>query len=311
MSELEDLEAAIFRTAEHVSKSVVGIGARVRGTGFVLEPGRIVTNAHNLRGETVTVHVAGEARRGEVLGVDPDGDLAVVSVETATAPPLAVGEAGARVGRVVIGLAALPAGGVRVTAGTISAVERSFRGPRGRLIAGSIEHTAPLAPGSSGGPLVDADGRLVGINTNRVGDGFYLAIPAGDALAARLAALARGESVRRPVLGVAVAPAFVARRLRRSVGLPERDGVLVRGVEEGSPADRAGIREGDLIVALAGRAVSDADELHAALDGASFPVEIVVVRGTEERTVTVGSAEESESGAGTDGTPGGANGGGR
>ena len=131
-------------------------------------------------------------------------------------------------------------------------VARSFRGPGGRLIGGSIEHTAPLAPGSSGSPILDGSGRLLGINTQRIGEGFYLALPADEALRARIDALGRGESTVRPRLGIAVAPGHVARHLRRAVGLPDRDGILVRGVEEGSPAEAAGIREGDLIVSAGG-----------------------------------------------------------
>src|SRR5947208_2218989 len=105
-----------------------------------------------------------------------------------------------------------------------------LRGSGGRRIGGSLEHTAPLAPGSSGGPLLDADGHLVGLNTNRLGEGFYLALPADAALRGRVEALGRGESVSRPRLGIAVAPSRVASHLRQSVGLPARDGVLVREV---------------------------------------------------------------------------------
>ncbi len=179
-----------------------------------------------------------------------------------------------------------------MTFGSISAVERSFRGPGGRKIGGSLEHTAPLAPGSSGGPLLDADGRLLGLNTNRLGEGFYLALPADAALRARVEALGRGESVARPRLGIAVAPARVSRRLRQSVGLPERDGVLVRGVEDDSPAARAGIRDGDLIVEIAGQAVTEADQLQEILASSPMPFEIKVVRGTDERTVSVGGEAE-------------------
>ena len=175
-----------------------------------------------------------------------------------------------------------------MTFGTVSAVARAFRGPGGRRIAGSVEHTAPMAPGSSGGPVVDREGRLLGLNTNRLGEGFYLALPADPALRQRVEALARGESAQRPRLGVAVAPSHVARRLRRSVGLPERDGLLVRGVEDGSPAARAGIQEGDLIVAAAGRDVTDADALFDALATAGESFEVRIVRGTEERTVAIG-----------------------
>src|SRR4029078_5049677 len=97
-----------------------------------------------------------------------------------------------------------------------------------RRIEGSVEHTAPLAPGSSGGALLNATGPLVGINTNRIGEGFYPALPAEPGLRGRVDALGRGESPSRPRLGVAVAPSHVARRMRRSVRLPERAGMLGR-----------------------------------------------------------------------------------
>jgi serine protease Do len=180
-----------------------------------------------------------------------------------------------------------------VTAGTISAVERSFRGPGGTRIGGSLEHTAPLAPGSSGGPLVDSAGRLLALNTNRVGEGFYLARPADAALRERVDALSRGESVSRPRLGIAVAPSAIARRLRASVGLGERDGLLVRGVEDGSPAARAGIREGDLLVEAAGRPLEDPDALPEILAKSGLPIELKIVRGDEERTISVGGTTDA------------------
>ena len=292
MGVIEDLQAAIERVATTAGLSVVGIGSRLRGSGVVVGDGRVLTNAHNIRGDRVTVTFAdGRSVVGSVAGVDVDGDLAVVNVDTAGAPALTWGSGdGLATGAIVFGAAASPDGGVRVTFGTVSAVARAFRGPGGRLIAGSVEHTAPLAPGSSGGPIVDPEGRLVGINTNRLGEGFYLALPADAALRSRVDALGRGESPERPRLGVAVAPAHVARRLRRSVGLPERDGLLVRGVDDGSPAQRAGIAEGDLIVDVAGKPVTDADDLVEAITGAATPYDVRVVRGTEERTITVGGS---------------------
>ncbi len=289
MSSLDDLSSTISSLADHVGPSVVGIGSRLRGAGFVFADGAIATNAHNLRGDEVTVTFAGGRReRGHVAGVDPDGDLAVVSVDTAGAAGLEWATGSAAVGSAVFGLAATSNGGVRTTFGLVSAIERAFRGPGGRKIEGSIEHTAPLAPGSSGGPLVDAEGRLVGVNTNRLGDAFYLALPATAALRDRLGALTRGESVRRARLGVAVAPSEIARRLRRSVGLAERDGLLVRGVEDGSPAAAAGIVEGDLLVAAGGRQLTSPDDLHAVLADVGLPLELTIVRGNEERTVGVG-----------------------
>lgn len=292
MTAIEEFQSAITTVAEGVGPSIVGIGSRQRGSGVVLADGKVLTNAHNIRGDEVTVTFAdGRSTRGQVAGIDFDGDLAVVNVDTAGAKPLEWAVGSVALGTLVFGAAATSGGGTRVTFGTVSAVARAFRGPGGRRIAGSIEHTAPLASGSSGGALVDAQGHLLGLNTNRIGEGFYLALPADSALRERIDALGRGESTSRRRLGVAVAPAHVAARLRRSVGLPERDGILVRGVEDGSDAARAGIQEGDLIVEVAGKAITDGDELVEALALASTPYEVKIVRGLDDRTVVVGGGE--------------------
>jgi serine protease Do len=290
MSVIEELQAAVTSVAERIGPAVVGIGSRQRGSGIVLADGKVVTNAHNIRGDEVTVAFAdGRTIRGQVAGVDLDGDLAVINVDTSGAAPLDWADGSAVTpGTVVFGAAATQGSGARITFGTVSAVARPFRGPGGRRIAGSLEHTAPLASGSSGGPIVDAEGRLLGINTNRIGEGFYLALPTDKNLRDRLDALGRGESVERLRLGVAVAPAHVARRLRASVGLGEREGLLVRGVEDGSLAAKAGIQQGDLIVEAAGRAVTSADDLFEILATASLPFEIRLVRGNDDRTVSVG-----------------------
>jgi serine protease Do len=295
MSVLSELQESVAAVASAAAPSVVGIGSRNRGSGVVIADGAVLTNAHNLRGGEVTVRFAdGRTTRGTVRGVDWDGDLAVVAVDTAGATPIGWSTATATIGSAVFAAAATSSGAPRVSFGFVSSVERAFRGPGGRRISGSLEHTAPLAPGSSGSALLDATGALVGLNTNRVGEGFYLALPADAALKARIDALARGESRERPRLGIAVAPAHVARRLRRSVGLPERDGVLVRGVEDGSPAAAAGIAEGDLLVAANGQAVDDVDALHELLRDAGFPLQITLVRGAEERTVTVEAVASPE-----------------
>jgi len=291
MSVIEELQTAVGGVAERTGSSIVGIGRGTRGSGIVIGQGKVLTNAHNLRGDEVTVTFA-DGRRviGKVAGYDGDGDLTVIDVDTAGATPLEWGDGGElAVGAAVFGAGASQGGGTRVTFGMVSAVARAFRGPGGRRIEGSVEHTAPLAPGSSGGALLDASGKLVGINTNRIGEGFYLALPADAALRDRIDALARGESPRRQRLGVAVAPSYVAARMRRSVGLPERDGVLVRGVEDDSPAAAAGIQAGDLIVEAAGKAITEPDELVEALAAAEFPFAVKLVRGTDERTVQVGS----------------------
>ena len=290
MSALDDLSQALTSLTATITPSVVGIGSRLRGSGVVAADGQVLTNAHNVRGDEVTVTFAGgRTTTGTVAGIDVDGDLAVIAVDTAGATAIGWADGdGPAVGSVVFGAAATPGGGARVTFGTVSGIERSFRGPGGRQIGGSIEHTAPLAPGSSGGPLLDADGRLVGLNTHRVGEGFYLALPADSALRSRVESLGRGESVERPRLGIAVAPGRVARHLRASVGLPERDGILVRAVEDDGPAAKAGIRDGDLIVEIASTPVTEADQLQDLIANTPMPFEVKVVRGTDERTVSVG-----------------------
>jgi serine protease Do len=181
-----------------------------------------------------------------------------------------------------------------VTFGTVSGIDRTFRGPRGLRITGSLEHTAPLLPGSSGGPVLDVQGQLLGINTNRLGEGFYLAIPADEELRRRVDALARGESVRPPQLGITITPGHVARRLRRAVGLPDTEGLLIRGVGEDSPAARAGLASGDLIVAAAGQPIRTVDDLSGALQAAGDTIELTVLRGTDERSIQVALGRTSQ-----------------
>jgi len=288
---LDEIQAGIRQLAESAGPSVVGIGQRWGvGSGVVLGEGRVLTNAHNVRGDQVTVTFAdGRAAEGTVAGHDIDADLAVIDVDTDGAPalPWAAGPA-TGIGAPVFALANPGGRGLRVTFGFVSGIERTFRGPRGRRITGSLEHTAPLLPGSSGGPVLDAGGQLLGINTNRLGEGFYLAIPADEALRGRADALARGESAASPRLGVTIAPGHVARRLRRAVGLPEAEGLLVREVAEDSPAARAGLAQGDLIVAAAGQPVRSPDDLFDALQAAGGgTIELTLVRGTDERTLQV------------------------
>ncbi len=189
MSLLDEIQTNIRQLAEGAGASVVGIGQRWGvGSGIVLGDGRVLTNAHNVRGDQVTVTFAdGRTADGSVAGHDIDGDLAVIEVNTAGAAalPWASGTA-AELGMPVFALANPGGRGLRVTFGFVSGIERTFRGPRGRRIAGSLEHTAPLLPGSSGGPVLTADGQLLGINTHRLGEGFYLAIPADEALRGRV-----------------------------------------------------------------------------------------------------------------------------
>jgi S1-C subfamily serine protease len=300
MTVLDEIQAGIRQLAEGAGPSVVGIGQRWGvGSGVVLGEGRVLTNAHNVRGDQVTVTFAdGRTAEGSVAGHDIDADLAIIDVDTGEAPALPWADGTAPgVGTPVFALSNPGGRGLRVTFGFVSGIERTFRGPRGRRITGSLEHTAPLLPGSSGGPVLGADGQLLGINTNRLGEGFYLAIPADEALRGRADALARGESAVSPRLGVTIAPGYVARRLRRAVGLPDTEGLLIREVVEDSPAARAGLAQGDLIVAAAGQPVHTADDLFDALQAArGGTIELKLVRGTEERTLQVAFGGDEQPG---------------
>jgi serine protease Do len=296
MTIFDEVQASIARLAEDAGPSVAGIGQRWGiGSGIVLGAGRVLTNAHNVRGSQATVTFAdGRTAEGNVTGHDVDGDLAVIEADTGQVPALPWATAAPAIGTPVFALANPGGRGLRVTFGTVSGIDRSFRGPRGMRITGSLEHTAPLLPGSSGGPVLDVQGQLLGINTNRLGEGFYLAIPADETLRGRVGALARGESVRRPQLGITITPGHVARRLRRAVGLPDTEGLLIRGVAEDSPAARSGLAPGDLIVAAAGQPVRTVDDLSGALQTAGETIELTVLRGTDERSIQVAFGQNSQ-----------------
>lgn len=286
---LDELGATLRETAARVGPKVVGVGNRsASGSGVVIGDGQVLTNAHNLSGNGVTITFHDQRNvDGEVLGVDVDGDLAVLRATTEGIEPIGWSSAEAGPGLPLVAVARPGGRDLRVTFGFVSGANRSFRGPRGRKIAGGFEHTAPLLPGSSGGPVVDTSGGLLGINTHRLGGGFYLALPADKDLKSRIEALAAGKEPKTRRLGVALAPGRVAAHLRRAVGLAERDGLLVRGVEEGGPADTAGVREGDLIVAAGGEATKALDDLHRILTNAGPTLELSLVRGNDESKVTV------------------------
>jgi serine protease Do len=286
---LQALQQAVAEAAQRVGPAVVGLGRGWgRGSGVVVAPGQVLTVAHVLRGDEVAV-VFGDGRtaEGRVAGADPDVDVAVIAVDTGDSEPVAWSDQTPAAGAPVLALANPGGRGLRTTFGLVSATGRGFRGPRGRRVAGSIEHTAPLPRGSSGGPLVDPAGNLLGLNAVRRDGGFILALPADTALRRRAGELARGEAPARPRLGVALAPARVARRMRAAVGLPERDGLLVRGVVDGSPAARAALERGDLLVRAGDRPLATMDDLFEALDGAGDKLALGVVRGAQERELEI------------------------
>ncbi|MDT5324234.1 MAG: serine protease Do [Mycobacterium sp.] len=287
MSVVDDLSTTARSVLASLGGAVVSIGQDGRGNGLVISSGKVLTNAHNLRDRTTLVTFAdGRAEQGTVAGSDEDGDLVVLEVDTASVAPATWAEQLPDAGDVVF---ALSRGGhrPRISFGMVTAVDLAFDGPRGRQVHGGVEHTAPLVRGSSGGPVADADGRVVGLNTHRIGRGFYVARPIDAGLRSTIDDLAAGKSVVRPRLGIALAPPEVAAKLRASVGLPPRDGLLVRGVEDDGPAAAAGIAEGDLLVAAGDTPLVSIEALHDALGAASETLVLTVVRGTEERVVTV------------------------
>ena len=289
----DSLQSLIQGAVARVGPATVGLGRGWGlGSGVVVAPGQVLTRAHNLRREEVTIAFGdGRSETGRVLGQDPDLDLAVVAVDTSGIDPVEWRpDQDLAIGTPVVALANPGGRGLRATPGFVSSSGRSFRGPRGRRVRGAVEHTAPLPRGSSGGPLVDATARLLGINSVRMDGGLILAVTATASVRERVGLLAGGRAPAPRRLGVAVAPPRVARRMRVAVGLPDRSGLLVRAVEEDSPAAHAGIERGDLITAVRGEELDGVDALYRALD--AVPAEggelaLELVRGNEERAAAV------------------------
>lgn len=282
--------------ATRLGPSVVSIGTDGRGTGVVIATDRVLTTAHHLRDRTTAITFNdGRQVQGTVIGLDVDGDLAVLSVPTAAAVPVEWAARSPSVGSVVFAVAR-GGGQLRLSFGLISGVDRRYHSGTGHVVSGALEHSAPLAKGSSGGPLVDTDGRLVAITTRREHSGFSLARPGDERLQARVGELIAGRSTPRRRLGVTLASEAMAAHLRSSVGLSPRAGLLVRSVEENSPGARAGLTGGDLLVAADGVALLTSEELHHAISAADDHLTLRAVRGSEERDVVVSFvAEPSES----------------
>lgn len=227
----------------------------------------------------------GQSADGELAGVDRRHGIALLEVPTGDAPAVRFADAAPQIGDVVFALANPGASGLRVTEGRVSTGPLTVRGRHGRPVEGVIEHTAPLPRGSGGGPLVDADGGVLGLNVLRSDPGFLLALPAG-VVRASVERLLEGRE-ESGHLGVALVPGRASRRMRAAVGLPERDGLLVRHVEDGGPADRAGVRAGDLLVGLGETELKSIRDVFAAIDAAPDSVAVRIVRGTEELELTV------------------------
>ena len=289
MTFIEEVTDLVRTVNDEAAAAVVAIGSRGRGSGFVVAPGKVLTNAHNLRDRTTQVSFAdGRSVQATVTGSDLDGDLVVLDVETADIAPLTWAAEAPTTGDVVVTVTA-GRHRRRVTWGQVTATEAGFDGPRGRPITGALEHSAPCASGSSGAPVLDRQGHVVGINTHRLEYGFYLARSVDTALRAVVDGMAGGRTFEPAHLGVAVAPSSVAAGLRAAVGLAGRDGLLVREVADGSPAAHAGITRGDLLVRAGDRDLRTTDDLFAVLSGINTgdTLAVGIVRGVEELHVTV------------------------
>jgi S1-C subfamily serine protease len=294
---LDAYSQAVIRVVETVSPAVISLTGAGRdersgsGSGFLITPdGYAVTNSHvvhdrdRLSAETAD----GDRLDARVIGDDPATDLALVRLAAGDLPFAEVGDSdGLRVGQLVIAMGSPLGLQSTVSTGVVSALGRSMRGQDGRLIENVIQHAAPINPGNSGGPLVDSRGRVVGINTAIIAfaQGLGFAIPANTAKWVVGEVLSHGK-VRRRQLGITATVTALPRPLVRELDLLTDHAVEVVEVVQRSPADSAGVRRGDLIVAVNDRIVATVDDLHRLL--AAVPVaaalELTLVR--EERRVT-------------------------
>lgn len=302
---LDAYSRAVTGVVDSVGDAVVSIavhpGARSpaaqsqgAGSGVVLTPdGYLLTNDHVVHGaRDVTVEFAdGERAPGRVVGKDPATDLALVSVNAAGLAYAALGDSAClRVGQLVIAIGNPYGFNSTVSTGVVSALGRTLRSREGRLIENIIQHTAPLNPGNSGGPLVDSRGSIVGINTAiiAVAQGIGFSIPADTAGWVLSQLLAHGR-VRRAYLGVSGRTRAIGRRLARARELVRDAGVEIVGLDPQGPAAQGGARAGDIIVAIGDRPVASIDELQQVLGerplGESLTLEIL--RGQERRRLAV------------------------
>jgi S1-C subfamily serine protease len=231
-----------------------------------------------------------------VVGDDPHTDLAVIRIHEGDLVPAELGDSSKlQVGQLVVAIGNPYGYQATVTAGVVSALGRSLRASAGRLIDDVIQTDAALNPGNSGGPLVDSRGRVVGVNTAMIaaaqGICFAIAINTAQFVASRLM---RDGRVRRSVLGVAAQPTAIPRRIVRGLELPVESGVLVLSVENGSPASRAGLTGGDVIIGMGGQLVRGVDDLHRMLtdEAVGHETQLDVLRGVKRLTISITPAEQ-------------------
>ena len=317
---LDAYSRAVITAAEKVSASVLNLEvhhsldgaqaaerrfpqqARGNGSGFIFTPdGFILTNSHVVHKASRIEVTLTDGRRfqADLVGDDPETDLAVVRIEAANLVPASLGDSQKlRVGQLVIAIGNPYGFQCTVTAGVVSALGRSLRSRSGRLISHVIQTDAALNPGNSGGPLVTSQGQVVGVNTAVIlpaqGICFAIAINTAKFVAARLI---RDGKIRRSYIGVAGQDVPIQRRVVRLNGLGVESGVLVASVEAQSPAEKAGLLEGDVIVGYDDRPVEGIDSLHQLLTEEKVGVKafVTVIRRGEKRTFPI-VPQESKAG---------------
>ena len=299
---LDAYSQAVVSAAEEVSPSVVNIEARKSasssrhsrerggsGSGFIITPdGFILTNSHVVHGAEKLEVVLADGRRpdADLIGDDTETDLAVLRIYAPNLKPVRMGDSsGLRVGQLAIAIGNPYGFQCTVTAGVVSALGRSFRARSGRLIDNIIQTDAALNPGNSGGPLVNSRGEIIGVNTAVIlpaqGICFAIAVSTAQHVAGWL--IKEGK-IRRSYIGVAGQDVKLHRRVVRHYNLPFESGVLVLSVEPDSPAQFAGLREGDVVVEFSGQPVPSIDALHKLLTGAQVGVKsrLGVIRRSEK-----------------------------
>jgi S1-C subfamily serine protease len=301
---LDAYSNAVTSVVDEVGPAVVRLtvaGADVRragtGSGVIISPdGLVLTNSHVAgarKGEKTAIRVATQDGRdlsARLVGDDPDTDLALVRVDDpALLPAARLGDSKAlRRGQLVVAIGNPLGFESTVTAGVISALGRSLRSQTGRLIDDVIQTDAALNPGNSGGPLVASTGEVVGINTAVImgAQGICFAV-ASNTASVVLSELIRHGRVRRAFLGIGAHQVAVPRRAALALGLARDSAAMVASVEAGSPADRAGLREGDILLYIDGQPVTGADDVVRLMVGAriGLAVEVSYVRrGRQEKT---------------------------
>ena len=309
---LDAYSRAVTSAADMVSPSVVNIDVhrkltkrktlasrfypemRGNGSGFIFTPdGFILTNSHVVHNASNIEVSLSDGRHfpAEMIGDDPDTDLAVIRIDTSHLTPVQLGDSQSiRVGQLVIAIGNPYGFQCTVTAGVISALGRSLRANTGRLIDNIIQTDAALNPGNSGGPLVTSRGEIIGVNTAIIlpaqGICFAIAINTAKFVAAQL--IKEGK-VRRSYIGVAGQNIQLHRRLVRFHRLPAESGVMVVSIEEKSPAKRAGLREGDVIVGYDDQPIKSIDDLHRLLTDKKVRVKglLTIIRGTKKKDINI------------------------